>query len=82
MLECFPSIAFDGSLTTISLFDSADSMNHLQHIPEERFGPVLVTLNPPYEPKPELVAGRWTYHHPIVSAEVRNIVSNPILEVI
>lgn len=44
-------------------------MNHLQHIPESEFGPVLVTLNPPYEPRPETVAGRWTYEHPVLSAE-------------
>lgn len=44
-------------------------MNHLQHIPEDQFGPVLVTLNPPFEPRPETVTGRWSYTHPVVSSE-------------
>ena len=46
-------------------------MNLLQHIPEDKYGPVLVTLNPPYEPQPGTIAGRWRYDHPVVSAEVR-----------
>jgi hypothetical protein len=48
-----------------------DSMNLLQHISEDKYGPVLVTLNPPYEPQPGTIAGRWRYDHPVVSAEVR-----------
>lgn len=46
-------------------------MNDLQHIPETIYGPVLVTLNPPFEPRPELVAGRWRYDHPVLDAKVR-----------
>lgn len=34
-------------------------MNLLQHIPESKWGPVLCTLNPPFEPKPETIVGRW-----------------------
>ncbi|KAI9849022.1 MAG: hypothetical protein M1837_005913 [Sclerophora amabilis] len=48
-------------------------MNLLQHIPQETFGPVLVTLNPLTEPKPELTQGRWEYHHPrYTSAAIRS----------
>lgn len=46
-------------------------MNTLQSIPESTFGPVLVTLNPPYEPAKDLVAGEWWYDHPLYSAKVR-----------
>lgn len=42
-------------------------MNLLQSIPETDFGPVLVTLNPPFEPKPELVAKEYWYEHPLFS---------------
>ena len=44
-------------------------MNHLQHIPEHTHGPVLVTLNPPFEPRPELVVAQSTYEHPVMSAQ-------------
>ncbi|KAK4703083.1 uncharacterized protein P7C70_g3132, partial [Phenoliferia sp. Uapishka_3] len=44
-------------------------MNTLQSIPESTFGPVLVTLNPPYEPRKELVVGEWSYDHPLFSPE-------------
>lgn len=40
-------------------------MNLLQHIPESRFGPVLVTMNPPHEPAPELTQGKFVYRHPL-----------------
>ena len=46
-------------------------MNDLQHIPEETAGPVLVTLNPPFEPRKELIQGRWAYEHPVLDSEVR-----------
>ncbi|KAF8074010.1 amine oxidase [Lyophyllum atratum] len=41
-------------------------MNDLQHISESKYGPVLVTLNPPFEPHEDLVAGRWKYDHPVL----------------
>ncbi|KAL2019427.1 hypothetical protein VTK56DRAFT_9632 [Thermocarpiscus australiensis] len=41
------------------------NMNILQHIPREAFGDVLVTLNPPHEPDPKTVQGRYTYRHPL-----------------
>ena len=46
-------------------------MNDLQHLSMEAHGPVLVTLNPPFEPKPELAFGSYKYDHPILSDEVR-----------
>ncbi|KLO16726.1 FAD/NAD-binding domain-containing protein [Schizopora paradoxa] len=44
------------------------SMNELQHIFETKFGPVLVTLNPPFEPAEESVQGRWAYDHPVLDS--------------
>ncbi|CAE6534810.1 unnamed protein product [Rhizoctonia solani] len=44
-------------------------MNHLQHINERDHGPVLVTLNPPFEPRPELVVNQSPYEHPVMSAQ-------------
>lgn len=45
-------------------------MNLLQSVPEDKFGPVLVTLNPPFEPKKELVVGEWEYEHPLFTERV------------
>ena len=45
------------------------SMNILQHIPFETFGPVLVTLNPLHKPDPTLSQGSWLYHHPHYNAD-------------
>ncbi|KAG6919230.1 hypothetical protein DXG01_008026 [Tephrocybe rancida] len=45
---------------------STDGMNDLQHIPESKYGPVLVTLNAPFQPHDDLVAGRWKYDHPVL----------------
>ena len=49
----------------------ADWMNGLQHLSEKDFGPVLVTLNPPFEPRPETIRGRWAYDHPVLDSQVR-----------
>jgi predicted NAD/FAD-binding protein len=38
-------------------------MNRLQGY--EEAGPVFVTLNPPFEPDPQLVCGRFDYSHPV-----------------
>lgn len=45
-------------------------MNDLQHIPESQYGPVLVTLNPPFDPDEDKVAGRWNYEHPVLDSKV------------
>lgn len=44
-------------------------MNLLQHIPESKYGPVLVTLNPLHEPDPATVQGRWEYEHPLYNSD-------------
>jgi len=44
-------------------------MNGLQHIPEDKNGPVLVTLNPPFEPRKDTVSGRWAYDHPVLDRD-------------
>lgn len=44
-------------------------MNNLQHIPEDEFGPVLVTLNPVFRPKEETIQGEWDYSHPAFTPE-------------
>ncbi|EJD40778.1 FAD/NAD(P)-binding domain-containing protein [Auricularia subglabra TFB-10046 SS5] len=43
-------------------------MNLLQKIPEAKFGTVLGTLNPPFEPRPDLVIGEYNYEHPHMTA--------------
>ncbi|KAJ7109078.1 FAD/NAD(P)-binding domain-containing protein [Mycena crocata] len=43
-------------------------MNDLQHIPESKYGPVLVTLNPPFQPREGTLAGRYRYDHPVLDA--------------
>ncbi|KAF5377876.1 hypothetical protein D9615_006709 [Tricholomella constricta] len=45
-----------------------NGMNDLQHISESKYGPVLVTLNAPFEPRKELIAGRWRYDHPVLDS--------------
>jgi len=44
-------------------------MNDLQHISEEQYGPVLVTLNPPMEPLKDKTIVRFRYDHPVLDAE-------------
>ncbi|KAK0206275.1 hypothetical protein DFS33DRAFT_1255496 [Desarmillaria ectypa] len=46
-------------------------MNALQHLSYAKYGPVLVTLNPPYEPRPEMIIGRWKYDHPLLDANAK-----------
>ena len=43
-------------------------MNILQHLKESKHGLVLVTLNPPFEPDPAKVVGRWQYEHPMMTS--------------
>lgn len=47
----------------------SDGMNDLQHIPESQYGPVLVTLNPPFQPKEDTIQGRYRYEHPVLDAK-------------
>ncbi len=44
-------------------------MNNLQHMSEETFGPVLVTLNPLHRPAEETIKGEWEYTHPQFTTE-------------
>ena len=44
-------------------------MNLLQHISMEKYGPILVTLNPQFPPDPEQVQGSWIYEHPLYTSE-------------
>lgn len=44
-------------------------MNLLQHIPEEKYGPVLVTMNPPHTPDAKLIQGKFVYRHPLYTSE-------------
>ncbi|KAK0468076.1 uncharacterized protein EV420DRAFT_1635337 [Desarmillaria tabescens] len=46
-------------------------MNALQHLSYAKHGPILVTLNPPYEPRPEMIIGRWKYDHPLLDANAK-----------
>jgi len=39
--------------------------NQLQSIPEDEAGVIVVTLNPPKPPAPELTIARWSASHPI-----------------
>ena len=45
-------------------------MNDLQHISYTKHGPVLVTLNPPFDPEPIKTFGKWKYDHPILNSAV------------
>lgn len=44
-------------------------MNILQYIPPQRFGDVLVTLNPLSPPDPATVQGVYEYEHPLYTPE-------------
>lgn len=45
------------------------NMNILQHIPTSTYGDILVTLNPIHLPSASTIQGRWTYHHPLYTAD-------------
>ena len=45
------------------------NMNILQHVSEQTYGSVLVTMNPGHEPKPELTQGKYIYRHPLYTVE-------------
>jgi predicted NAD/FAD-binding protein len=44
-------------------------MNILQHLSEEMFGPILVTMNPDREPDPALTQGKYIRRHPLYTLE-------------
>jgi predicted NAD/FAD-binding protein len=44
------------------------NMNTLQHIPEDKFGHILVKLNPLCQPDPALTQGRFLYTHPLYTS--------------
>lgn len=54
-----------GALSTVSL---TYNMNILQHIPVGEYGHVLVTMNPPHMPNPELTQAAIQYAHPLYTA--------------
>jgi predicted NAD/FAD-binding protein len=45
------------------------SMNILQHISEDQFGPVLVTMNPEKPPNSAKIQGTYVYRHPLYTVE-------------
>jgi predicted NAD/FAD-binding protein len=48
-------------------------MNILQHIPTSKFSNVLVTMNPPHAPDPQLTQATISYRHPLyIAAAVRS----------
>jgi len=56
-------------------------MNDLQHVSEKLHGPVFVTLNPPFDPDPACVVGRFEYDHPVLGAQaVRAQQDLPIIQ--
>ncbi|KAK1923361.1 hypothetical protein DB88DRAFT_490915 [Papiliotrema laurentii] len=54
----------DSEVDTVSL---TYGMNILQHLPESKYGLVLVTLNPPFPVDPAKTIGSWTYTHPMMT---------------
>lgn len=54
-----------GSLQKVAL---TYNMNILQHIPTSKFSDVLVTMNPPHPPSPELTQAKISYRHPLYNA--------------
>ncbi|GJE88773.1 hypothetical protein PsYK624_048590 [Phanerochaete sordida] len=44
-------------------------MNDLQHLAEEGYGPILVTLNPPFDPAPAKVVAKFKYDHPVIDSQ-------------
>ncbi|KDE07152.1 hypothetical protein MVLG_02556 [Microbotryum lychnidis-dioicae p1A1 Lamole] len=59
--------ASDGPKLNVNSVALTYWMNLLQSIPEAIYGPVLVTLNPPFEPRKEHKFAEWDYDHPLFS---------------
>lgn len=50
-------------------------MNQLQSLSMKESGPILVTLNPPFEVDSKKVVGRYQYEHPMYTAAVSILLS-------
>ena len=50
--------------------DYSDWLNSIQHLSVEKHGQIFLTLNPPFEPNPELVFKEFVYDHPVLDANV------------
>jgi len=48
--------------------DYSDWLNSIQHLSVEKHGQIFLTLNPPFEPNPELVFKEFVYDHPVLDA--------------
>ena len=44
-------------------------MNILQHIPIDKYGDVLVTMNPDHRPRWDLLQGEYIYRHPLYTLD-------------
>ena len=64
------SLSDTSTSSTKSSICLIDGMNDLQHISEKKYGPVLVTLNAPFEPQADKIVGRYRYDHPVLDAQV------------
>ncbi|KAI1790161.1 FAD/NAD(P)-binding domain-containing protein [Ganoderma leucocontextum] len=67
--KCLPNINRVSFSPLPGLIVPSDWMGLLQDLPDRYDDPILVTLNPPFEPKPDLAYGRFKYDHPILSEE-------------
>jgi len=43
-------------------------LNQIQHLSVEKHGQIFLTLNPPFEPDPQLVFREFVYDHPVLDA--------------
>uniref|UniRef100_A0A8H7XZA6 Amine oxidase domain-containing protein n=1 Tax=Psilocybe cubensis TaxID=181762 RepID=A0A8H7XZA6_PSICU len=68
--SCWNYLSFTKPLSSnVGRILNSDGMNDLQHLPESKYGPILVTLNPPFEPDKDKIAGRWKYDHPVLDTK-------------
>jgi len=52
--------------------DHLDWLNLIQHLSVAKHGQIFLTLNPPFEPDPDLVFKEFLYDHPVLDANVCN----------
>lgn len=55
-------------------------MNEIQHISVEKHGSVFVTINPPFEPVPSKIVGRWKHEHPLWLQAIRAQSEIPLIQ--